>query len=85
MSLQPCNVANLESLPRDKLPKAELKSQNFTETVKLRGLIGVWEELTATYICNDGKEQIKCWLTFKEVFETFKGYDPQYHAETSGQ
>ena len=85
VSLQPCNVANLESLLRDKLAKAELKSKNFIETQKLRGLIGVWEELTATYICNDGKERIKSWLTFKEAFETFKGYDPQYHAETSGQ
>ena len=85
VSLQPCNVANLESLLRDKLAKAELKSKNFTETIKLRGLIGVWEELTATYICNDGKERIKSSLTFKEAFETSKGYDPQYHAETSGQ
>ena len=45
----------------------------------------MWEELTATYTCNDGKERIKSWLTFKEAFQTFKGYDPQYHAETSGQ
>ena len=43
------------------------------------------EELTATYVCNDGKERIKSWLTFKEALETFKGYDPQYHAETGGQ
>ena len=39
------------------------------------------EELTATYVCNDGKERIKSWLTFKEAFETFKGYDPQYDDE----